>query len=333
MSRTMKKISFIFLLFTAACGKKETALTISIDRLDPAIDSVISNEISVDVIGTGYKWSEGPLWIESEKMLLFTDVPTNTIYKWTAEKGAEVYLTPSGYTGTIPRAGEPGANGLALDDEGNLILCQHGDRRIAMMNTPVGKPSADFTTLSDKYHGKRLNSPNDVVFNNYDFYFTDPPYGLIKNMQDSSKEIPFQGVYRITSKGETVLLIDSISRPNGLAFSSDGKKLYVASSDPDKARWYQYEMNDSMQIVSGKILHDATEQAKTEKGLPDGLKVDHKGNIFGTGPGGIWIFNPTGKLIGKIKLMEPASNCGLSADEKSLFVTNNMNVIKIQLRK
>lgn len=329
----MKKISFILLLFTAACGKKETALTISIDRLDPAIDSVISNEISVDVIGTGYKWSEGPLWIESEKMLLFTDVPTNTIYKWTAEKGAEVYLTPSGYTGTIPRAGEPGANGLALDDEGNLILCQHGDRRIAMMNTPVGKPSADFTTLSDKYNGKRLNSPNDVVFNNYDFYFTDPPYGLIKNMKDSSKEIPFQGVYRITSKGETVLLIDSISRPNGLAFSPDGKKLYVASSDPDKARWYQYEMNDSMQIVSGKILHDATEQAKTEKGLPDGLKVDHNGNIFGTGPGGIWIFNPAGKLIGKIKLTEPASNCGLSADEKSLFVTNNMNVIKIQLRK
>lgn len=329
----MKKISFILLLFTAACGKKETALTISIDRLDPAIDSVISNEITVDVIGTGYKWSEGPLWIESEKMLLFTDVPTNTIYKWTAEKGAEVYLTPSGYTGTIPRAGEPGANGLALDDEGNLILCQHGDRRIAMMNTPVGKPSADFTTLSDKYNGKRLNSPNDVVFNNYDFYFTDPPYGLIKNMKDSSKEIPFQGVYRITSKGETVLLIDSISRPNGLAFSPDGKKLYVASSDPDKARWYQYEMNDSMQIVSGKILHDATEQAKTEKGLPDGLKVDHNGNIFGTGPGGIWIFNPAGKLIGKIKLTEPASNCGLSADEKSLFVTNNMNVIKIQLRK
>ena len=333
MSRTMKKISFILLLFTAACGKKETALTISIDRLDPAIDSVISNEITVDVIGTGYKWSEGPLWIESEKMLLFTDVPTNTIYKWTAEKGAEVYLTPSGYTGTIPRAGEPGANGLALDDEGNLILCQHGDRRIAMMNTPVGKPSADFTTLSDKYNGKRLNSPNDVVFNNYDFYFTDPPYGLIKNMKDSSKEIPFQGVYRITSKGETVLLIDSISRPNGLAFSPNGKKLYVASSDPDKARWYQYEMNDSMQIVSGKILHDATEQAKTEKGLPDGLKVDHNGNIFGTGPGGIWIFNPAGKLIGKIKLTEPASNCGLSADEKSLFVTNNMNVIKIQLRK
>ena len=294
---------------------------------------MISNEITVDVIGTGYKWSEGPLWIESEKMLLFTDVPTNTIYKWTAEKGAEVYLTPSGYTGTIPRAGEPGANGLALDDEGNLILCQHGDRRIAMMNTPVGKPSADFTTLSDKYNGKRLNSPNDVVFNNYDFYFTDPPYGLIKNMKDSSKEIPFQGVYRITSKGETVLLIDSISRPNGLAFSPDGKKLYVASSDPDKARWYQYEMNDSMQIVSGKILHDATEQAKTEKGLPDGLKVDHNGNIFGTGPGGIWIFNPAGKLIGKIKLTEPASNCGLSADEKSLFVTNNMNVIKIQLRK
>ena len=332
----MNKLAILlFALIALSCSqqKKEISVSVSIERLDPLLDSVLSNEISIQVIGTGYEWSEGPLWVESEKMLLFTDVPTNTIYKWTAEKGAEVYLTPSGYTGTTPRSGEPGANGLALDDEGNLILCQHGDRRIAMMNTPINQPTADFTTLSDKYNGKRLNSPNDVVFNNYDFYFTDPPYGLVKNMQDSSKEIPFQGVYRITAKGETLLLIDSISRPNGLAFSPDGKKLYVASSDPDKARWYQYDLNDSMQIVSGKILHDATEQAKTEKGLPDGLKVDRKGNIFGTGPGGIWIFSPEGKTIGKIKLTEATSNCALSADEKSLFITNDMNVLKIQLRK
>lgn len=332
----MNKLSiFLFALIALSCSqqKKEISVSVSIERLDPLLDSILSNEISIQVIGTDYVWSEGPLWVESEKMLLFTDVPANTIYKWTEEKGAEVYLTPSGYTGTTPRGGEPGANGLTLDDEGNLILCQHGDRRIAMMNTPINQPTADFTTLSDNYNGKRLNSPNDVVLNNYDFYFTDPPYGLVKNMQDSSKEIPFQGVYRITAKGETILLIDSISRPNGLAFSPNGKKLYVASSDPEKARWYQYELNDSMKIVSGKILYDATAQAKIEKGLPDGLKVDHNGNIFGTGPGGIWIFSPEGKLVGKIKLAEATSNCALSADDKVLFITNDMNVLKIQLRK
>ena len=157
----MNKLAILlFALIALSCSqqKKEISVSVSIERLDPLLDSVLSNEISIQVIGTGYEWSEGPLWVESEKMLLFTDVPTNTIYKWTAEKGAEVYLTPSGYTGTTPRSGEPGANGLALDDEGNLILCQHGDRRIAMMNTPINQPTADFTTLSDKYNGKRLNS-------------------------------------------------------------------------------------------------------------------------------------------------------------------------------
>lgn len=331
----MKKLLLLLILvIVISCSKKqETSITVSVDRIDPLLDSVLSNEISIQVIGNTFEWSEGPLWVESEKMLLFSDVPTNTIYKWTEAKGVEVYLTPSGYTGTAPRGGEPGSNGLTLDDEGNLILAQHGDRRIAMMNTPIDKPTADFTTLADKYKGKRFSSPNDVVFNNYDFYFTDPPYGLVKNMEDSSKEISFQGVYRATAYGKTILLIDSLSRPNGIAFSPDSKKLYVASSDPEKARWYQYEMSDSMQIISGKILYDATALAKTEKGLPDGLKVDSKGNIFGTGPGGVWIFNADGKLLGKIKLTEATSNCALSTDEKTLFVTNDMNVLKIQLRK
>lgn len=331
----MKKLLLLLILAIGiGCSKKqETSITVSVERIDPLLDSVLSNEISIQVIGNTFEWSEGPLWVESEKMLLFSDVPTNTIYKWTEAKGVEVYLTPSGYTGTTPRGGEPGSNGLTLDDEGNLILAQHGDRRIAMMNTPIDKPTADFTTLADKYNGQRFSSPNDVVFNDYDFYFTDPPYGLVKNMEDSSKEISFQGVYRATADGKTILLIDSLSRPNGIAFSPDRKKLYVASSDPEKARWYQYEMNDSMQIISGKILYDATAQAKTEKGLPDGLKVDSKGNIFGTGPGGVWIFNNDGKLLGKIKLTEATSNCALSTDEKTLFVTNDMNVLKIQLRK
>lgn len=296
------------------------------------MNAIVGNQLTVSVIASGYEWTEGPLWLEGDKKLLFSDVPTNTIYQWTEEKGASIYLTPSGYTGEAPRGGEPGSNGLTLDDEGNLLLCQHGDRRIAMMNTSLAEPAADFTTISDTYNGKRFNSPNDLIFHNYDIYFTDPAYGLEKQMDDPKKELPFQGVYRIAAEGQVLLLIDTLTRPNGIGFSPDGKKMYVANSDSQKARWYEYSINDSLKITSGKILRDATEQAKTEKGLPDGLKVDTQGNIFATGPGGIWIFSGDGKLLGKIKLEEASSNCALTPDGKTLFVTNDMQVLRIKLR-
>lgn len=333
----MKKV--LFILFTAlaiACSSKketqQTSLTVSLEKLDPALNGIVGNQLTVSVIASGYEWTEGPLWLEGDKKLLFSDVPTNTIYQWTEEKGASIYLTPSGYTGEAPRGGEPGSNGLTLDDEGNLLLCQHGDRRIAMMNTSLAEPAADFTTISDTYNGKKFNSPNDLIFHNYDIYFTDPAYGLEKQMDDPKKELPFQGVYRIPAEGQVQLMIDSLTRPNGIGFSPDGKKMYVANSDSEKSRWYEYSINDSLKIVSGKIVWDATEQAKTEKGLPDGLKVDAQGNIFATGPGGIWIFSGDGKLLGKIKLEEASSNCALTPDGKTLFVTNDMQVLRIKLR-
>lgn len=333
----MKKVLLIlFIALAIACGSKketqQTSITVSVEKLDPALDAIVGNQLTVSVIASGYEWTEGPLWLEGDKKLLFSDVPTNTIYQWTEEKGASIYLTPSGYTGEAPRGGEPGSNGLTLDDEGNLLLCQHGDRRIAMMNTSLAEPASDFTTISDTYNGKRFNSPNDLVFRNYDIYFTDPAYGLEKQMDDPKKELPFQGVYRIPAEGQVQLMIDSLTRPNGIGFSPDGKKMYVANSDSEKALWYEYSINDSLKITSGKILWNATEQAKTEKGLPDGLKVDGQGNIFATGPGGIWIFSGDGKLLGKIKLEEATSNCALTADGKTLFVTNDMLVLKIKLR-
>jgi gluconolactonase len=329
----MKKLfllTIVVILFN--CQSKKSKSIGSIERLDPSLDEIISKDAKIEVIAEGFEWSEGPLWIEDQKMLLFSDVPTNIIYKWTEEKGTEVYLKPSGYTGTQPRGGEPGSNGLALDAEGHLILCQHGDRRVAMMNAPLTQPKAEFIPIAYEFIGKRFNSPNDVVFNNYDFYFTDPPYGLVKNMEDSSKEIPFQGVYQFTSNRKTLVIVDSLTRPNGIAFSPDNKKLYIANSDPEKAIWYEYELNHFMQIVSGKIFYDATINAKTEKGLPDGLKVDKQGNIFATGPGGVWIFNAHGKLLGKIKVAEATSNCALSPDGKVLYVTNDMFVLRVKMR-
>ncbi len=312
---------------------QQTSLTISFERVSPSLDAVMSNEVTVSVIAQGYEWSEGPLWLEDKQMLLFSDVPANTIYQWTEKEGATKYLHPSGFTAQIAHGGESGSNGLALDDKGNLILCQHGDRRIALMNSPIDQPKEEFITIADKYNGKRFNSPNDVVFYNNSFFFTDPPYGLVKNMADSSKEIAFQGVYCAKANGQVRLLIDSLTRPNGIAFSPDHKKLYVANSDPEKARWYEYQLNDSLEIVSGKILYDATNKGSTEKGLPDGMKVDAQGNIFATGPGGVWIFSGSGELLGKIKVEEVTSNCALTADGKTLFVTNDMNILRIQLRK
>jgi gluconolactonase len=332
-----KKILALLVLSLIGCQPKnetsQTNFSVSFERINPQLDSVMSNEVTVSIIAHGYEWSEGPLWLEDKQMLLFSDVPTNTIYQWTEKDGAKVYLKPSGYTGTAPRGGEPGSNGLTLDAEGHLLLCQHGDRRIALMNAPLGNPSSNFTTVTDEFNGKRFNSPNDVVVKKNDFYFTDPPYGLVKQMNDSSKEIPFQGVYRFTAEGKLLVLIDSLTRPNGIAFSPDNTKMYVANSDPERARWYEYEMNHFMQIVSGKTMYDATIEAKTENGLPDGLKVDANGNIFATGPGGIWIFNKNGEVLGKIKVPEPTSNCALTPDGKTLFVTNDMNVLKIELRK
>ncbi len=327
----MKKLPFlILLLFAISCSTKESKTHGTIEQLDPALAEIISPDAKVELLGEGFDWSEGPVWVESQKMLLFTDVPKNIIHKWTEEKGVQVYLTPSGHTGPGPQSEEPGANGLALDDKDNLLLCQHGDRRVAMMNSSWDKPVPDYKTLADSYNGKKFNSPNDLVFYNDDIYFTDPPYGLLA---DSVKELPYQGVYKATADGKVVLLIDSLTRPNGIAFSPDHRKMFIANSDPEKVRWYEYEMSDSGTVVSGKVFYDAQVESKTDNGMPDGLKVDTKGNIFASGPGGIWIFNAEGKAVGKIKLPNPTANCALTQDDKTLYITSDMNLLRVRLKE
>lgn len=331
----MRLTYFIILLaFLAACNKPEEKSIGTFERLDPAFDNIVSAEASIDIIGEGYEWSEGPLWIPSQNILLFSDVPKNTVYQWTEKDGAKVYLKPSGFSGTTTTSPEPGSNGLTLDDEENLVLCQHGDRRLAIMNSSVDQPKADFTTLADRFNGKRFNSPNDVTFYNYNFYFTDPPYGLAKQTEDPEKEIPFQGVYVAPAEGEVKVIVDSLTRPNGLAFLKNKKTLIVANSDSGKAKWYAFDLDDQDSVRQARVFYDATENAKTEKGLPDGLKVDSNNTIFATGPGGVWIFNAEGKVLGKIRFTDfPVSNCALSSDEKTLFLTADSYIISVTLRK
>lgn len=333
-------VALLIIINLAACntgGTKEIKMyktTGTIIQYDEALSAVIDTSTKAAIIAEGYEWSEGPLWIEKHQMLLFSDVPMNTVYKWTEEKGAEVYLKPSGYTGTIPtKCKEPGSNGLTLDNEGNLVLCQHGDRQMGKMDAPLDKPQAKYITLANKYNGKRFSSPNDCVYNSSgELFFTDPPYGLFtQDDSDSAKEISFNGVYKVKKNGEVVLLADSITRPNGLAFLPGEKQLIIACSDPAKPVWYIYDVaGDS--LTNGKIFYDASVHDSNWKGLPDGFKVTKKGIVFATGPGGVYIFNSSGKKLGLIHLEEASSNCALSADEKTLFVTNDMYVLRIQLK-
>ena len=324
----MTLLPFIF----SACKEEAKPGTGEVEFIDDALSNLINKDAKVEIISEGFDWSEGPLWIEQEQMLLFSDVPKNIIYKWTEAKGKEIYLQPSGYTSDEKRGGEIGSNGLTLSAEGKLLICQHGDRRVAMMDAPLNAPKPNFIVLASEYQGKKFNSPNDCVArSNGDIFFTDPPYGLEQNMSDPKKEIPFQGVYKVDQHGRVTLLVDSISRPNGIAFTPDGKTLIVASSDEVKKNWYAFDVGPNDSLMNGRVFYDAS---KAEgMGLPDGLKIDKQGNIFATGPGGVWIFNKTGNLIGKIKVHGvPTSNCAFTPDEKTLFITADNYVLRVKLR-
>lgn len=305
-----------------------------IERLHPDMDQLIAADAVIEVLAEGFIWAEGPLWVPDGDYLLFTDVPNNSIVRWKEGEGAATWLAPSGYTGNTPRGGEPGANGLLLDASGNLVLCQHGDRRMARMNTPLAQPKAEFTTLANRWQGKRLNSPNDAVYDRQgNLYFTDPPYGLEKNVDDAAKEISFQGVYRLRPDGTVDLMTDSITRPNGIAFSPDEKMVYVANSDPEKAIWMVYDRTETGAFANGRIFYDATPVASKMPGLPDGLKVNAQGILFAAGPGGVWVFRPDGTVLGRIDTGVLTANCAFGDGGKALYITAGDYLMRVWLKR
>lgn len=322
----------LFLVALAGCQQKQSRQTYGyVERMDPGLDLVLDSAAKGEILADGFEWSEGPLWVESENMLLFSDIPRNAIFKWTEAAGIEPYLSPSGFTGENFKGREPGSNGLLLNSAGKLVMCQHGDRRMAVMNSAVTDPKPEFQTLADRYQGKRLNSPNDAVFDRAgNLFFTDPPYGLPGNVEDPEKELSFQGVYKLKPDGTVILLVDSLTRPNGIGFSPDEKTLYVANSEGEAAKWYAFDVaGDSLK--NARIFYQ-TPFVAGQKGAPDGLKVDRHGNIFATGPGGIWIFDSTAKVLGRIRLPEATANCALSADGKFLYLTSDMYLARIALK-
>lgn len=305
----------------------------SIERLDPAIDALIPPDAVIEILAEGFDWSEGPVWIEDGGYLLFSDVPANRIYRWKENEGARVWLEPSGYTGDVPRGGEPGSNGLLLDGEGRLVLCQHGDRRVARLDAPMSAPAPLFTTLVDRYDGKRFSSPNDAVFDSRGaLLFTDPPYGLPEGPGDRTQEIPFSGVYRLGIDGAVTLLTDELSRPNGIALAPDELTLYVANSDPERAIWMAYDLLPSGAIENGRVFFDATDRVSERRGLPDGLEVDEAGNLFATGPGGVLVLSPDGRHLGTIRTTRATANVAFDRDRTALYITADDYLLRLRLR-
>jgi gluconolactonase len=301
----------------------------TIERKDERFDQLIPRDAVIEKLEDGFHWSEGPVWVAKGGYLLFSDIPKNLIWKWKEGEGKSVWMTPSGYTGLKRRGGEPGSNGLTLDSEGRLVLCEHGDRRITRL-----EPDDVKKVLVDNFEGKKFNSPNDLVFHsNGDLYFTDPPYGLPNRFFDTARELNFCGVYRYSKDGKLTLLTKEMTAPNGIAFSPDEKTLYVANSDPLQPVWKAFVVKEDGTLGASKVFYDATPWIKEhKKGLPDGLKVDKDGNLFATGPGGVHVFTPAGEHLGTLDTGYATANVAWGDDGSVLYITADKTLCRVKTR-
>jgi gluconolactonase len=308
----------------AAAPEKSAASTGSIVRLDPAFDALAAKDAQIEKLAGGFTFIEGPLWRPSNA-LWFSDVVGNVIRQWTPDGNVTEILRPGGYDGnSLPAGGFIGPNGMVEDKDNAVLVCQHGNRRIARIDK-----DRKVTTLVDKFEGKKLNSPNDLVYHSDgSLYFTDPPYGFPKQDDDPAKELKFNGVYRLAG-GKLQAVIKDLTRPNGIALSPDEKTLYVANSDEKRKIWMRYDVVAGGAVANGKVFADVTSQ--TEAGVPDGMKVDSQGNLYATGPGGIWVFSPDAKHLATIKLPETPANCGWGDDGKSLYITAQTGLYRLKL--
>lgn len=296
-------------------------------RLDPRLDDLIPREATLEAVADGIEWAEGPLWDAQTDTLLFSDVPRNGIFRWKAHGGVALFLPDSGYTGEARFTGrEPGSNGLAFDAEGRLVMCQHGNRRIARL-----EHDGTITVLADRFEGKRLNSPNDLVIrSNGDIYFTDPPFGLAKAFDDPLKELDFQGVFRLNTDGKLTAVVTDLDAPNGIGFSPDEKTLYVSNAFNERPVWMAYPVLDDGSLGPGRVFAEASGFVKKGEGVPDGLKIDRHGNVFAAGPGGIHIYAPDGTRLGRIETGVPTGNLAWGEEGSTLFIAANHRILRLE---
>jgi gluconolactonase len=315
------------LLVGCRAGAQSAAPVGRIERLDPAFDVLVPRDAVIEKLADGFKWTEGPVWRKSGGYLLFSDIPNNTINRWKEGEGVTVFLRPAGYAGPSPFGRELGTNGLTFDADDRLVMADHGNRQIARLN----ESNFTKTTLADRYEGKRLNSPNDLVFHpNGDLYFTDPPYGLDGINDSKAKELPFNGVYRLKPSGELTLLTKELTFPNGIAISPDGRTLYVAVSDATRPLWMAYDIQPDGTVARGRVFFDATPlRAQGKVGLPDGMKVDRDGNLFATGPGGVLVLSPDGRHLGTIVTGERTANVAFG-DDGAVYMTADKKLMRLK---
>lgn len=329
----IRYLFFLALIIPYATSVAQGEGRTSIEILDDRALAIIDPSAEIETIADGFMWTEGPLWVADGAYWLFSDIPNNKVFKWDGETIRE-YLNPSGFMGKDFTGEEPGSNGLLLDPEGRLVLMQHGERRVARMKAPLDDPKPEFEVVAETFEGKRFNSPNDGVFDTQgNLYFTDPPYGLPQRMDDPGKELDFQGVYCKTASG-ALLLLDTLSRPNGIALSPDEGTLYVAVSDSEHVVWYRYAVERPGHIKDKEIFYEVTHligQAG-QQGLPDGMVMHGKGILFATGPGGVWVLHPDGTALARIYTGQSTANCALSGDEKVLMMTADDYLMQLPLR-
>ena len=301
-----------------------------LEILDPRMEILISKNAKIEILAEGFGWAEGPVWIPELNGILFSDVPNNKAYLWTEKKGLSLFLYPSGMTNHAPNNKSAGSNGLGLDSDGNLILCQHGDRSISRLNSWFFE-EPKYDVLVDRFNGKWLNSPNDLVFDKQgSIYFTDPPYGLRNGDEDDLKELNFNGVFKWSAREEVKLVEKNMSRPNGIALSLDEKTAYVANSDPANDVIMAFDVLEDG-FLNGRIFFDGNILSQTREGLFDGLKMHSSGIIFATGPGGVLLLDSMGVHLGTIMPGKKTANCSFDRDEQYLYLTSTDVLARVKL--
>lgn len=318
-----RNLTFSFLALLTTCS----APTVRIVRFDPRADRLIPADAAVERLTDGHAWLEGPAWNPKGRFLLFSDIPKNAVYRWKESEGTSLFLSPSGYSGARPFAGrEPGSNGLVFDRDGRLILCEHGDRRL----TRIEQDGRRYV-IADRFEGKRLNSPNDVIVSKAgDLYFTDPPFGLPAAFADTARDLDFCGVYRWTEENGITLLTRDLVAPNGIALSPDEKTLYVTDVHPPSAGWYAFDVMSDGTIGNRRLLKDARPWMASRPGGPDGLDVDVHGNLFAAGPGGIYVLAPDGSELAFIDFGVATANCTWGDDGSTLYITAGTAVYRVR---
>ena len=322
---TLLFFSFCFYTLSAQDGPQV------LEILDPRMEILISKNAKIEILAEGFGWAEGPVWIPELNGILFSDVPNNKAYLWTEKKGLSLFLYPSGMTNHAPNNKSAGSNGLGLDSDGNLILCQHGDRSISRLNSWFFE-EPKYDVLVDHFNGKWLNSPNDLVFDKQgSIYFTDPPYGLRNGDEDDLKELNFNGVFKWSAREEVKLVEKNMSRPNGIALSLDEKTAYVANSDPANDVIMAFDVLEDG-FLNGRIFFDGNILSQTREGLFDGLKMHSSGIIFATGPGGVLLLDSMGVHLGTIMPGKKTANCSFDKDERYLYLTSTDVLARVKLK-